>query len=143
MAVLSKNGVRDVNGLRSGPVGVVQGYLWNDELAKVLGPDAVKIYQSSDGLINDLSNGRINAAILTSAEAGYRAGQNPGAGLRAADFTPDRAVSSSQKPGEVVLAMTKDNAQMAAAMNADVTALIQDGTVKQALRFSHQDRDRV
>lgn len=133
MAVLSKSGAADVSALTDKTVGVVQGYLWNEQLQQVLGPDSVRIYQASDGMINDLSNGRLDAGILTTAEAAYRAQQNPGAGLQAKDIAPSPQVQASQAPGEVVLAMTQSNTAMAQAFNEDIKSLQADGTIAKAL----------
>jgi polar amino acid transport system substrate-binding protein len=134
MALLSKKDVSGVADLKGKTVGVIQGYLWNEELQKALGTDAVKIYQASDGLVNDLANGRVDAGVLTTAEAGFRAAQNKSANFKVTEFTADASVPSSQKPGEVVLAMTKGNTAMKQAFDEDVKALIKDGTVARFLK---------
>ncbi|NJC70556.1 amino acid ABC transporter substrate-binding protein [Planosporangium thailandense] len=129
MALLSKKDVSDLASLKGKTVGVVQGYLWNAELQKALGTDSVKIYQASDGMVNDLANGRLDAGVLTTAEAGYRAAQNKSANLKVTNFAPDPAVPSSQQPGQVVLAETKGNTAMTQAFDEDIKAMIQDGTI--------------
>jgi polar amino acid transport system substrate-binding protein len=134
MALLSKQDVTGVANLKGKKVGVIQGYLWNGELQKTLGTDAVKIYQASDGLVNDLVNGRVDAGVLTTAEAGFRATQNKSANFKITNFEPDASVPSSQQPGEVVLAMTKGNTAMKQAFSEDIKALIQDGTVGRFLK---------
>jgi polar amino acid transport system substrate-binding protein len=134
MALLSKKDVTSVASLKGKTVGVIQGYLWNEELQKTLGTDAVKIYQASDGLVSDLANGRVDAGVLTTAEAGFRAAQNKGANLKVTNFQADATVPSSQKPGEVVLAMTKGNTAMKQAFSEDIKALVQDGTIGRFLK---------
>ncbi|MCW2641702.1 MAG: amino acid transporter substrate-binding protein [Dactylosporangium sp.] len=134
MALLSKKDVTSVASLKGKTVGVIQGYLWNQELQKSLGTDAVKIYQASDGLVNDLANGRVDAGVLTTAEAGFRAAQNKNANFKVTNFEPDASVPSSQKAGEVILAMTKGNTAMKQAFNEDIKTLIQGGTIGRFLK---------
>jgi polar amino acid transport system substrate-binding protein len=134
MALLSKKDVSGVAGLKGKTVGVIQGYLWNEELQKALGTDAVKIYQASDGLVNDLTNGRVDAGVFTTAEAGFRASQNKAANFKVTEFEADASVPSSQKPGEVVLAMTKGNTAMKQAFSEDIKALVSDGTIARFLK---------
>jgi polar amino acid transport system substrate-binding protein len=134
MALLSKKDVSGAASLKGKTVGVIQGYLWNEELQKALGTDAVKIYQASDGLVNDLANGRVDAGVLTTAEAGFRAAQNKAANFKVTEFESDPSVPSSQKPGEVVLAMTKGNTAMKQAFSEDIKALVSDGTIARFLK---------
>ncbi|MCW2500316.1 MAG: amino acid transporter substrate-binding protein [Frankiales bacterium] len=131
MALLSKSEVSDVASLKGKKVGVIQGYLWNADLQKVLGKDNVKIYQASDGMLSDLTNGRVDVGVLTTAEAGYRAKQNTA--LKSNNITSDPRIASSTAPGEVVFPLTKGNASLLAALNEDIKALVADGTVGKIL----------
>ena len=131
MALLSRSKLDGtLAGLKGKSVGVIQGYLWNDDLQKALGSN-VKIYQSSDGMITDLKNGRLDVAVLTSAEAGYRAKQE--SSLTVSEMQPTPEVAASKTANDVVLAVTKSESKLTAALNDDIQTLLKNGTVKSAL----------
>ncbi|WP_354002963.1 substrate-binding periplasmic protein [Microbacterium elymi] len=75
-AILSRDGIDSLAGLKGKQLGVIQGYLWNAEFQAALGADAVKVYQTSASLIADIKNGRVNAGAFTSAEASLRAAED-------------------------------------------------------------------
>ena len=138
MALLSKSKVAGtISDLKGKTVGVIQGYLWNADLQKALGVANVKVYQSSDGMIADLKNGRLAVAVLTSAEAGYRAKQTSGLLVTPMQSTPE--VAASQSKGKVILAIAKDETALTAALNADIKTLLSDGTIKSALTANGMD----
>jgi polar amino acid transport system substrate-binding protein len=132
MALLSKSHLSGtLAGLKGKSVGVIQGYLWNADLQKALGTDNVKIYQSSDGMMTDLENGRLDVAVFTTAEAGYRAKQV--GGLVVTEFKPTKKVAASLGLNKVVFAMVKGDPSLTAGVNADIVTLIKNGTVARAL----------
>ncbi|KUO18068.1 hypothetical protein AQJ91_27110 [Streptomyces dysideae] len=133
MAFIGKNKATTIEDVKGKTVGVIQGYLWNADLQKVLGSSHVKIYQSSDGLVSDLKNGRLDQGVLTTSEAGYRAQQNPAAKLQVGQVAPDARVAASTAPGEVVFALTKGNTKMLEAFDEDIQALLKNGAVAKAL----------
>jgi polar amino acid transport system substrate-binding protein len=135
MAIISKTGLGSLGDLRGKSTGVVQGYLWNAELQKALGQDSVKIYQDSTSMISDINSGRLDAGILTSAEAAFRAQ----GGLKAAPFAADPSVPSSTKPGKVVIPSPKGNSSLGTAINGDIATLLKDGTVAKALQSNGMD----
>lgn len=139
MALLSRSPVSGtLDGLKGKTVGVIQGYLWNDDLQKALGSN-VKVYQSSDGMITDLLNGRLDVGVFTSAEAGYRAKQEPS--LKVTEMQPTSQVAASQNANNVVLAITKSETQLTAALNADIKTLLRNGSVKSALTSNGMSAD--
>lgn len=139
MALLSRTPLTGtLDGLKGKSVGVIQGYLWNDDLQKALGSD-VKVYQSSDGMITDLKNGRLDVAVLTSAEAGYRAKQEPS--LKVTEMHPTPEVGASQHANNVVLAITKSETKLTSVLNDDIKTLLQNGTVKSALSSNGMNPD--
>lgn len=133
MALLSKSGAKSLDDLVGKKVGVVQGYLWNDDLQKALGKDNVKLYQATDGMLTDLSNGRLQVAVLTNAEAGFRAKQTPAAALKVETIAATPKVQSSKSKSNVVFPLTKDNASLTTALNEDIKALLADGTIAKIL----------
>lgn len=131
MATLSKDGVSTVSGMNGKSIGVIQGYLWNEELQTVFG-DKVKIYQDSTSMLQDLQTGRLEVGVLTSAEASVRAKEN--AGLKPAEFASDPRIKSSTAPGQVVLAITKSETDLTKAFNENLATLLKDGTIASALK---------
>lgn len=134
MVLLGKADYKTVSDLKGKTVGSIQGYLWTADLQKVLGQDAVKIYMASDGMINDIKNGRLDAAVLTTAEAGYRVRQEPNAGFKFNQITADPRIASSEHPGEVVFPITKGNTALVKAFSDDIATLLKDGTVAAVLK---------
>ncbi|MDQ6524841.1 transporter substrate-binding domain-containing protein [Nocardioides sp. LHD-245] len=138
MALLSKDGLSGtLDDLQGKTVGVIQGYLWNEDFQKELGADNVKLYQDSASLLTDVKNGRVDAAVLTSAEAGYRAAQDSGLKTTAFQATPEIAASATQN--HVVIALPKDETDLIAAIDDDIKTLIADGTVAAALEDNGMD----
>lgn len=138
MALLSKSNLSgNIADLKGKTVGVVQGYLWNADLQKALGTNNVKVYQASDGMITDLRNGRLGVAVLTSAEAGYRAKQTSGLVATQMHSTPE--VVASQGKSDVVLAIVKDETSLTGALNADIATLLSNGTIAAALSANGMD----
>ncbi|MBO9522827.1 MAG: amino acid ABC transporter substrate-binding protein [Nocardioidaceae bacterium] len=138
MALLSKD---DLDGTLAGldgkTVGVIQGYLWNEDFQKALGSGHVKVYQDSASLLTDVKNGRVDAAVLTSAEAGYRAAQDASLEVAAFQSTPEVAASTSEN--NVVMAMPKEKTALISVVNDDIHALVGDGTVARALEDNGMD----
>ncbi|AJR18064.1 transporter substrate-binding domain-containing protein [Pimelobacter simplex] len=140
MALLSKDELGGtLADLEGKTVGVIQGYLWNEDFQKELGSDNVKLYQDSASLLTDVKNGRVDAAVLTSAEAGYRAAQDSGLTTTAFQSTPEIAASATQN--DVVIALPKDKTDLIAAVDDDIRTLIENGTVADVLKDNGMDPD--
>lgn len=134
MVLVAKEKLSDLSALNGKTLGTIQGYLWTADFQKALGGNAVKIYQSSDGMINDLKNGRLDVAVLTNAEAAYRIKQAPGLGLVATQMASTPKVAASQHPGEVIFPAPKGNTAMINAFSADIHTLIKEGTMAEILK---------
>jgi polar amino acid transport system substrate-binding protein len=137
MALLSADGLSSIADLQGKKVGVIQGYLWNEDLQTALGADAVSTYQDADSMLADLSAGRVDAAVLTSAEAAFRATQSKG--LKVEQFQSTDQVAASTAPGEVILAMPKGATEMTTAFNEDIKSLLDDGTIASILSDNDMD----
>jgi polar amino acid transport system substrate-binding protein len=131
MGVLSKASVSSVDDLSGKKIGVVQGYLWNEQLTSKFGADNVKVYQDPTSVLSDLKAGRVDVAVFTTAEVQYRAEQDRA--LKAGPFPKDAAIPASAENSDVVLASTKGNAQLTEALNADIADLLEDGTIADIL----------
>ncbi len=140
-ALLSRDGIATVDGLKGKKLGVIQGYLWNEEFQATLGTDNVVIYQDSASLVGDIKNGRVDAGAFTSAEASLRA-QEDGA-LKAAVLKPSPDVPSTQQPNDVVLFLAKGSTELTEAFNADIATLIADGSIADVLKKYNVDPSLV
>lgn len=138
MAVLSKASLNgSLAALKGKRVGVIQGYLWDADIQKALGSGNVQLYQDGVGMVTDVENGRLYAGILTNAEAGYRAKQNPA--LKVANFQSTPEVAASQGQNNVVLASPKQEAALTKALDADIKKLVSNGAVAAALKANGMD----
>lgn len=133
MVLLSKEKLSTIADMTGKSIGVIQGYLWTEDLQKALGQDGVTIYMASDGMVNDLKNGRLDAAVLTTAEAAYRIDQAPDLGFVATPVASTPEIAASQSPGEVVFPAPKGNTELSNALSADIQTLIQDGSMVKIL----------
>ncbi|MGH9000401.1 MAG: amino acid ABC transporter substrate-binding protein, partial [Acidimicrobiia bacterium] len=129
----SKSPITRISQLPGKKVGVVQGYLWNEDLEKVLGAGTLRLYQAVPALVSDIENGRIAVGVLAGAEAALRVTQRSGAGLGAYPVEPDARVAASTAPGQIVFAHTKGNVALTKALNEDIAALRVDGTLARIL----------
>lgn len=130
-ALLSRDGIETVDGLNGLKLGVIQGYLWNEEFQTTLGTDNVVIYQDSASLVGDIKNGRVDAGAFTSAEASLRAEEDGELQAAVLEATPD--VPSTEQPNDVVLFLAKGSTELTEAFNEDIATLIEDGTIAAAL----------
>lgn len=131
MALVSKKSLSGtLAGLTGKTIGVIQGYLWDSDFQKALGTN-VKIYQNSPAMIYDIQNGRLDAGVLTTSEAGYRA--KHGAGLVVTPFQPTPKVAASESQNNVVLAITKSETALTKAFDADIKTLVSDGFIANTL----------
>ncbi|WP_183407743.1 substrate-binding periplasmic protein [Nocardioides marmoriginsengisoli] len=138
MALLSKDSLGGtLDELRGKTIGVIQGYLWNEDFQKALGSGNVKLYQDSASLLTDVKNGRVDAAVLTSAEAGYRAAQDSSLKVTGFQASPEIAASASQN--NVVMALPKDKTALISVVNDDIKTLVDNGAVAKALEDNGMD----
>lgn len=132
MALISRKPLSGtVQALSGKTLGVIQGYLWDSDFQKALG-STVKIYQNSPAMISDILNGRLDAGVLTTSEAGYRAKQEHG--LVVTPFQPTPKIAASQSQNNVVLAITKSETGLTKAFDADIHTLVSDGFIANTLK---------
>lgn len=105
-------------------VGTVTGFTLVPELKSVEGIGEVKLYDTSDGVMQDLLAGRIDMAILDPPLVQYAIFQNPGWKLKQLALTPeaDKYPVMSTKYN-VIFGINKDEPELAEAIN---------GAIKQA-----------
>jgi polar amino acid transport system substrate-binding protein len=132
-AIISKKGFKKASQLKGMTVGCVQGSLFVAPLQKLLGAGNVRLYQLSDAVYQDLTAGRIQAAILGSGEGGYLLKQR-GGGFILQRAEPEQAFPPSLTAGAVDLPHTLGNTALGHALDDDITLLRANGTVQRILK---------
>ncbi|MFC3205471.1 substrate-binding periplasmic protein [Aquamicrobium soli] len=133
MGIYSKDGIDKIDDLKGHSVGTVQGYLWVEELKKLLGDD-LKLYNNYVALYQDLDTGRIQigidgVAVGTSAQQSGSALK--GVQIKVAD--KDERVQASVNAAQAGLPLSKDNADLLAAVNADLAEIRSSGKLVEIL----------
>jgi polar amino acid transport system substrate-binding protein len=110
-------GIADVKG-RS--IGTVTGFTIVPEMKKIPGTTEVKLYDTTDACIRDVSAGRLDFAMLDAPTVSYLIQQNPDWGLKQIPVKadPDFPVLTSKQL--TVMGMNTDNPDLFDAVNAGV-----------------------
>ncbi len=137
MGLISKDGVSSIPSLSSRNVGTVDGYLWVNDLKKVLG-SKLKIYKSNVEMWADLKAGRIDVGIDSLPVSELHAKQN-GDGWQVKTADPDDSVGASVKPAQTGIPYTKSNAALGTALNEDIATLRKDGKLAEILKAHDVD----
>src|SRR5579885_520842 len=102
-------------------VGTVTGFTLVPELKTVDGIGEVKLYDTSDGALQDLIAGRVDIVILDPPLIDYAALQHPEWGIHQVELKPDMAkypIMSTKY--NVIFGVNKDEKELADAMNAEI-----------------------
>ncbi|MDR1852719.1 MAG: ABC transporter substrate-binding protein [Propionibacteriaceae bacterium] len=126
MGIVSKDGVTSIPEIIKMNVGSVDGYLWNDDMQKLM-DGKMKIYPSNVEMWADLEAGRIDVGFDSVAVSQDKA---KGTDFKVTVADPDDRVAASVKAAQIGLPLTKDNAELLAAVNADIKTLQDNGTIK-------------
>lgn len=133
MGIYSKDGITKIEELKGHSVGTVQGYLWVDELKAILGDD-LKLYNNYVALYQDLDTGRIQVAI-DGIGVGSSAQQSSNVlkGVQIKVAEKDERVQSSVNAAQSGLPLSIDNADLLAAINADLAEIRSSGKLVETL----------
>lgn len=121
MALESKEGYSKVSDLEGKTVGTVDGYLWVDDIKKVLG-SSVKIYPTTANMNQDLKAGRIQVGIDA-----YGSAKLTNPDLQVKVVEPDQRVAASLQGAQAAFPLPKSNKAMLDAFNADIAELHSSG----------------
>jgi polar amino acid transport system substrate-binding protein len=119
--------LRDLEGKK---VGTITGFSFIPELRKIAGLQLSQ-YDTSDAAVRDMLAGRIDAVIGDPPVVQYAISRNPQWNLRFNAFTdnnPDFPLLTGL--GQVVFGMSKDNPELAKAVNAEIARLWQGCELK-------------
>lgn len=136
MGIYSKTGISKVEDLIGKKVGTVSGFLWVAELQKLLGSNLV-LYPNPVALAQDLTAGRIEAAVDAYATGVYaqKRGGYPGIQIKVAE--PDQRVQASIQAAQANIIYSKSNPEFGAALDDTIQQLHKNGGMAEILK-SHE-----
>ncbi len=114
---LDKVSIADMKGHS---IGTVTGFTIVPEMKKVPGTTDVKLYDTSDACIRDVTAGRLDFAILDAPTVDYMILQNPGWGLKQVPVVHDGAFPQLTSKQHTVMGLNQDNPDLFDAVNAGV-----------------------
>lgn len=130
LTLVSAEGVGTIEGLKGKKVGSILGFLWNEDLAGVVGDD-LNLYETGQAMYSDLKSGRIDVIVDTFPSAQAVLETTPIEGLQFIAPPADPVVVSTQKPGQSNFPTNKDNPDLAAAFDDDIASLRESGELEQ------------
>lgn len=101
-------------------IGTVTGFTIVPEMKKVPGITEVKLYDTSDACIRDVSAGRLDFAILDAPSVDYMILQNAGLGLKQVPIRANAEFPQLTSKQHSVMGMNMDNPDLFDAVNAGV-----------------------
>ncbi len=101
-------------------VGTVTGFTLVPELKSVDGIGEVKLYDTSDGVMQDLLAGRIDMAILDPPLVQYAIFQHPEWKLKQLALTPEAKYPVMSTKYNVIFGINKDEPELAEAINSGI-----------------------
>ncbi|MEX2010021.1 MAG: ABC transporter substrate-binding protein [Dongiaceae bacterium] len=123
-------------------VGTVTGFTLVPELKGVEGIGEVKLYDTSDGVLQDLVAGRLDMAILDPPLMQWGISQHPEWDLHQVAVEPDSRYPVMSTKYNVIFGVNKDEPELAAAMNEVIAKLWSDcSNVKVMAKYGLGDKD--
>lgn len=133
MGIASRTGATTVADLeRMGKVGTIGGYLWVDDLQKILG-DKLVTYPSSVELKADFDAGRLDADVDAYGVQVVQFKDAEGVTIALANDNPDPRVGTINKAPEAAFPHTKGNTSLKQALDAGIIAQHEDGSIKKLI----------
>ncbi|WP_427134198.1 substrate-binding periplasmic protein [Pseudarthrobacter sp. S9] len=133
MGIVSKTGATTVTDLeKMGKVGTIDGYLWVEDLKKILG-DRLVTYPSSVELKADFDAGRLDADVDAYGVQVLQFKGAAGITVALSNEKPDPRVRAIANAPEAAFPMTKGNTSLREALDAGITAQRADGTITKLL----------
>lgn len=134
MGIASKTGATTVAELeKMKKVGTIDGYLWVEDLKKILG-DKLVTYPSSVELKADFDAGRLDADVDAYGVQVLQFKNASGITVALANEKPDPRVGAITQAPEAAFPITKGNKSLKDALDAGITSQRQDGTVAKLLK---------
>ncbi|GAB3624399.1 glutamine ABC transporter substrate-binding protein [Mariniluteicoccus endophyticus] len=127
MAIISKDGTKSVQALKGKKVGTVDGYMWVEDMKKLLGDD-LKVYPSTLNMNQDLKAGRIEIGIDS-----YGSGVFNNPDLKVEVVEKDPTIAGTLDAAQASFPMPKGKDALAKAINEDIAELHKNGKIKEIL----------
>ncbi len=126
LTLISVEGVDSVEGLVGKKVGSTLGFLWNEDLEKLLGGD-LSLYETTQALYADLASGRISVVVDTFPSGKAALETTPIDGAQFKVPAPDDRVVSTTKPGQTNFPVNLSNPGLQQAINDNLKTLRDSG----------------
>ena len=133
MGIVSKSGATTVTDLeKMNKVGTIDGYLWVEDLKKILG-DRLVTYPSSVELKADFDAGRLDADVDAYGVQVLQFKDAQGVTVALSNEKPDPRVGAIKNAPEAAFPITKGNTSLKEALDAGIVAQREDGTIAKLL----------
>jgi polar amino acid transport system substrate-binding protein len=134
MGIASKTGATTVADLeKMKKVGTIDGYLWVEDLRKILG-DKLVTYPSSVELKADFDAGRLDADVDAYGVQVLQFKDAAGVTVALSNEKPDPRVGAITQAPEAAFPMTKGNTSLKEALDAGIKEQHADGTITKLLK---------
>lgn len=133
MALISKQGYKDISLLKGKKVGTVDGYLWVNDLKKFLG-GSLKVYSSTLNMNQDLKTGRIDVGVDS-----YGSGKFNNKDLEVEVAGSHPKVAASQEGAQAAFPVPLSNKALLEAINEDIAELHESGELAKILTANGLD----
>ncbi len=134
MGIASKTGATTVTDLeKMKKVGTIDGYLWVEDLRKILG-DKLVTYPSSVELKADFDAGRLDADVDAYGVQVLQFKDAAGVTVALSNEKPDPRVGAITQAPEAAFPMTKGNTSLKEALDAGIKGQREDGTIAKLLK---------
>ncbi|WP_432246084.1 substrate-binding periplasmic protein (plasmid) [Arthrobacter sp. G.S.26] len=130
LGVISLDGLTNINDLKGKQVGTVDGYLWVNDLRKMLGSE-LKVYPSSVELKQDLESGRIDVGVDAYGTALYNFPEE--SKFKVTTVEPDDQVAATVEPAQSAFPYTKDNGELGKALDGTIEEKRKSGDLVKVL----------
>lgn len=134
IAIISKDGLKSFDEVKSAgtTLGDIGGVYEIPDLKALLG-DKLKLYQTFDQALKDLSAGRISAVTMPLSSAQPALDKLKITGFQVVKAEPTASVQATQKPAQIGWLLKRGNSGLETALNADLAELRTSGELKTIL----------
>lgn len=133
LTLISVTGVDSITGLEGKKVGSTLGFLWNDDLSKILGND-LSLYETTQALYADLASGRISVVVDTFPSGTVALTNTPIAGAQFKVPKADARVNATTLPGQTNFPVNKKNPGLQKAINDNLETLRKSGKLAEIVK---------
>jgi len=133
LTLISVDGTDSIAGLEGKKVGSTLGFLWNEDLGKILG-DNLSLYETTQALYADLASGRISVVVDTFPSGTVALKNTPIAGAQFKVPAADNRVAATTLPGQTNFPVSLKNPGLQKAINDNLETLRKSGKLAQIVK---------